>query len=104
MNDFLHENILLVLIRRVYSWAKKYVSQVVAALTFSRPRKDQAVYLAYIAVSDGRNQLQSITGSKVVEQPTEGILFDTESKGYQGFGLGQLLLAMLDQIMCSQPF
>jgi hypothetical protein len=104
MNDFLHKNILLVIIWCVYSWAKKHVAQVVAALTFSRPRKDQAMYLAYIAVSDGRKHFPSFTDSKIVEQPTEGILFDTKSKGYQGFGLGRLLLSMLDRIMCSQPF
>jgi hypothetical protein len=109
MTTFLHENVSLVVTRRAYSTQSKFVSQVVAALTFTRPRMGQATYIAYLAVSNGQGPLPSYSNPKIVNHPHDGRLslksvLANKDVGYQGLGLGSMLVALLHQLMCSPPF
>jgi hypothetical protein len=109
MTAYLHENVSLVVTRRAYSSPKKYSSQIVAALSFSRPCTDQATYIAYLAVSNGKGQLPSCSDPKVVDHPHDGILSQESLAaknivGYEGLGLGSMLVSLLHKLMSSAPF
>ena len=102
IDNYVHDNVSLIITWRVYSGAKRFSLQVVAALTFSRPRENLPSYLAYFAVSHGLGSLPSLSDTKVNVLP-EGMVVDAIS-GYRGLGLGSLLLALLDLIRSSQAF
>lgn len=103
MNHFIHENVSLIITRRVYSAAKRYMLEIVGALTFSRPKKDKPCYLAYLAVSDGQGQRASLADTKVHILPA-GIVAAECTIGYRGYGLGTMLLALLQKILLSDAF
>ena len=103
VNKFIHDNVSLVVTRRVYTSVKKYNLEIVGALSFSLPAKDRPTYLAYIAVSHGEGSLPSLSDTQGHVLPPELSSLDNLD-GYQGFGIGSLLVALLHRIMLSTSF
>jgi hypothetical protein len=102
MTRFIHENVSLIIARKKFEGRSPttFTLQVVGALTFARPHDKTPTYLAYLAVSDAKDKLPSLTDPKV-QRAIGNSVASLITNGYQGFGLGTLLLHLLSQIVKS---
>jgi hypothetical protein len=98
---FLSQHVTLMVVRRVYSaTSTRFRKEIVAALTFSRPTDRVPTYLAYVAVSHGRQQLPSLADTKVHNLPVD---FGARENliGYQKQGLCMLLQTVMEHLVFS---
>jgi hypothetical protein len=89
----------LIIVRRKYYKPTTYSLHIIAALTFSRQWKNIAPYLAFTAVSDGQQKTPSLSDKKVHNLPVGP--FPHDHTGYQGFGLGSMLISLMGQLVAS---
>ena len=68
------------------------------ALTFSRPKHNVPTYLAFMAVSDGRNKMPSLSNPKIHIVPQELMVDGKPFLGYQGCGLGLLMIRVMEKL------
>ena len=96
---FLSQHVTLMVVRRVYSaTSTRFRKEIIAALTFSRPTDRVPTYLAYVAVSHGRQQLPSLADTKVHNLPKDfGALENVI--GYRKQGLCMLLQTVMEHLV-----
>jgi hypothetical protein len=106
MKALIKDNVTILVVRRHYFQKTRSTNQVVGALTFSRLHVGQPVYLAYMAVSDGKHKLPSVTQTNVCFMPWN--IFGERSAddvaqytGYQSFGVETLILVLMGNMMKS---
>ena len=101
MVSFLYSNVSIAIVRREYYQKKQFGNTIVGSITFTQPgSRGEPVYLAYFAVSDGLQGLVSLTdkGIHVVPDTARG---NPDYIGYQGYGLGSLLLVLMQRVVKS---
>ena len=98
--NFLSQHVTLVVARAIPHRRDTYQLQIVAALSFSRPKEDVPTYLAYVAVADGTSGLPSLQDKKRSDIP-DGHDLISDVIGYQGLGLGSMLIGLLGQVVTS---
>jgi hypothetical protein len=101
VKDFIQNNVSVIVVCCNYFQKGKCSHQVVAAVTFSKPNGDDPIYIAYMGVSDGKKKRPLLNDKELFRLPPNfpfpTIPFQEEDDytGYQGFGLGSLLLALM---------
>jgi hypothetical protein len=101
MCKFFSENVTAMIVRRIQTSPKSYRSELVGAITFSRPRDRQPTYLAYMAVSNGLNRAPSLQDKKIQKLPVDAFSDGKIPPGYQGLGLGGLLIRVMERLVAS---
>jgi hypothetical protein len=100
MADYVRENVTLLVTRRRYDGHKVVEIAIVGALTFSKPCSNVPCYLAYLGVSNGNGTLPSLQDKDVHVLPDDL----APTSGYQGHGLGSLLVIIHDRILSSRAY
>ena len=98
--NFLAQHVTLVVARAIHHRRETFHIEIVAAITFSRPKEDVPTYLAYLAVADGSPGMPSLQDNKRVTIPSGNHVI-ANVDGYQGLGLGTMLIGLMGQVVTS---
>jgi hypothetical protein len=102
MKYFLSQHVTVMVVRHIFYKSDRFRMEIVGALSFSRPTDCVPTYLAYVAVSDGRNdKLPSISDRKPHVLSPDSFPSGSKLLGYRGQGLGSLLLFLMEHIVLS---
>jgi hypothetical protein len=102
MKYFLSQHVTVMVALHIFYQSDRFRMEIVGALSFSRPTDCVRTYLAYLAVSDGRNdKLPSISNRKPHVLPPDSFPSGSNLLGYQGQGLGSVLLFLVEHIVLS---
>ena len=99
MHNFFRQHATVMIIRRCYYRKASFRLEIVGALTFSRPTNRVPTYLAYVAVSNGRHSLLSLSDMQPHTMTSNAFAPDDKLVGYRGRGLGSLLVCMMEVLV-----
>ena len=99
MEAFINKNVSIVVVQRKYADKKHFIYTVVGAITISAPIPECPAYITYFAVSDREEGLPSLYDENVHLYPPNTFSNSNMDAGYQGLGLGLLLLVLTDRVV-----
>lgn len=99
MHAFFQKHATIMIIRHTYYLKQKYRLEIIGALTFSRPIDRVPTYLAYVAVSNGRQGLPSLSDKAMQSIPPGSFAVEDKLEGYRGRGLTTLMICLMEVLV-----